>query len=184
MNEKSTVCFLRGINVSGKNMIKMADLTALFKGFGFADVLTYLQSGNVVFSNNKGLNESELSDLITTRIKKKLGFDVPVLFRTQTEIESILTNNNFINKEKSDSDRLYVTMLEEHPEKSKIDSLMLSDFSPERFEISGREVYLFCPDGYGRAKLNNNFFEKKLGITATTRNWNTIKAVADMMNKI
>ena len=181
MNEKATVCFLRGINVSGKNMIKMSDLTALFKGFGFADVSTYLQSGNVVFSNNKGLKESELRDLITTRIKKKLSYDVPVVVRSKEEMNSILINSIFINNENADIDKLYVTMLEGNPEQSRIDNLNPEDFLPEKFVISGREVYIFCPDGYGRAKLNNNFFEKKLASVATTRNWKTMMAISEMM---
>jgi uncharacterized protein (DUF1697 family) len=181
MNEISMVCFLRGINVSGKNMIKMADLTALFKGFGFADVSTYLQSGNVVFSNNKGLKESELSDLITKRIKDKLGMDVPAVIRNRNEMESILLNNKFVNIGKTDPERLYVTMLREAPDKNRGESLMLEDFSPEKFYISGRDIYLCCPDGYGRAKLNNNYFEKKLASVATTRNWKTISNIAEMM---
>jgi uncharacterized protein (DUF1697 family) len=115
MNINPTVCFLRGINVSGKNMIKMSDLTALFKGFGFADASTYLQSGNVVFSNNKGLNEADLIKLITTRIKNKLGLDIPVIIRNKEQIDSILINNNFINNEKADIDKLYVTILEVNP---------------------------------------------------------------------
>ncbi len=181
MNEKPTVCFLRGINVSGRNMIKMTDLAPLFKGFGIAGVSTYLQSGNVVFSNSKGLKESGLSELIKTRIKKKLGLDVHVVIRTREEIESILINNIFLMSGMEDTDKLYVIMLDRNPDQSRLDGPRLTDFSPEKFEIRGREVYIFCPDGYSRAKLNNNFFEKKLSSIATTRNWKTMIAVSEMM---
>jgi uncharacterized protein (DUF1697 family) len=183
MNESTSVCFLRGINVTDKNVIKMADLTKLFSELGFKDISTYLQSGNVVFSHNEGLKDTDLKSLIYSAIQKKIGLDIPVIFRNKSDIDIILKNNVFLNNENADIVKLYVTMLETDPEISRIENLKMKDFTPERFEILGREIFLFCPNGYGRAKLNNNFLEKKLGSKATTRNWKTITAIAGLMNR-
>jgi uncharacterized protein (DUF1697 family) len=178
------VCFLRGINVSGRNLIKMADLTKLFRELGFTDVKTYLQSGNVIFSFNEDLKEAEMKSLIITGIKKKFCLDISVIFRTREEINNILKGNSFLNNENADTGKLYVTFLETYPDTDRAENLKKSDFSFERFCLSGREVFLFMPEGYGRAKLNNNSLEKKLGCTATTRNWKTISAIAGIMGRI
>lgn len=182
MKENGCVCFLRGINVSGKNMIKMVDLTSLFKELGLTDISTHLQSGNVLFSYDDKLNEKDLKDLISTGIKTKFGFDVPVLIRNLHEVENIIAGNPYLRDGTTDIEKLYVTILDEIPDSDHVNVLKNTDFSPESFDISGREAFIFCPDGYGRAKLNNNFLEKKLGKTATTRNWKTITAIRSMLD--
>lgn len=183
MKENSSVCFLRAVNVAGSNLIKMADLTKLFRELGFSDVETYLQSGNVIISFNEKLNEADLKSMIVTGIKKQFGLVISVVFRNKREIANILKGNSFLNNENADTSKLYVTLLETDPEKELVENLRDADFMPERFCVSGRDIFLFMPDGYGRAKLNNGFFEKKLGCTATTRNWKTITALSQLLNK-
>lgn len=162
-------------------MIKMVDLVSLFKSLGLTNISTYMQSGNVLFSCDYNLNVKDLRVLISTGIKKKFGFDVAVLIRNFDEINKIITGNPYLRDSKTDVEKLYVTMLDESPDAARVEILKETDFSPESFGISGREVYIFCPDGYGRAKLNNNFLEKRLGKTATTRNWKTLTAIKGML---
>jgi uncharacterized protein (DUF1697 family) len=184
MAKEILICFLRGINVSGKNMIKMNDLTALFKKLGFSDVSTYLQSGNVVFRSDKSLSEKNTHDKIKKGIANEFGMDVPVLIKSGEELSEILRRNPFMEEKGIEADKLHVTMLDSVPGKDKTDLLFKSDFSPERFAVSGKDIFLYCPDRYGRAKLNNNFLEKKLGVTATTRNWRTITNLIEMTNNL
>jgi uncharacterized protein (DUF1697 family) len=174
------ISILRGINVSGQKKIKMADLKQLYEELKFKDVITYIQSGNVIFKTDKKLTDTELTKRIEKKIFEKYQFEVTVIIRTIKEMEKVQKSNPFLKLKGIDTERLYVTFLDEIPMKENIERINQVDFSPEKFIITGREVYLHCPNGYGRTKLNNNFFENKLKITATTRNWNTVNKLVEM----
>jgi len=175
---KKFIALLRGINVSGQKQIKMSDLKSLFEESGFQNVETYIQSGNVIFSSKeKSIEKLEIK--ISAAIKRKYGFDVRIIIVTHQEIKSTLESNPFI-KQKKDTDKLYVIFLSSLPSKADIKKLGESDFAPEEFIIDGRRLYLFVPNGYGRAKLNNNFFESKLNVSATTRNLKTVKKLYEL----
>lgn len=176
---KKFIALLRGINVSGQKKIKMSDLKLLFEEIGFQNVETYIQSGNVLFSS-KDLSTNKLETNISSAIKGKFGFDVRVVILTPKEIEYIIKNNPFIKKKK-EIERLYVTFLSDSPSKENIQKLNSTDYSPEEYKIDGKQIYLFFPDGYGKAKLNNNLFEHKLKLNATTRNWKTIKTLSELI---
>lgn len=173
------ICLLRGINVSGQKAIKMPDLAAVFKGMGFTNVVTYLQSGNVIFDTTE-TDMAGLAHAIEMAIEKTFGFDVSVVLRSKEEWHSVFTSNPFLDQRKEDIGRLYVTFLAQAPASSEAENLTRPAGSNDEFVLSGKEVYLFCPDGYGRAKLSNTFFEKKLKVTATTRNWRTVSALEEM----
>jgi len=167
------ICMLRGINVSGQKKVPMTELKILFENLGFTHVTTYIQSGNVVFtSGNSKL--TAVASLIRKGIYKHFGFDVPVILRTPGELQKAASINPFLKEKDIDPERLYITFLETEPAKDKLDKIKDVRFEPERFFIREKEVYLYCPNGYGRAKLNNNFFESKLKVTATTRNLRTV----------
>lgn len=176
---KKFIALLRGINVSGQKKIKMSGLKLLFEEIGFQNVETYIQSGNVIFSS-KDLSTNKLETNISSGIKRKFGFDVRVVILTPKEIEYTLKNNPFINKKK-EIERLYVSFLSDSPSKENIQKLNSTDYSPEEYKIDGKQIYLFFPDGYGKAKLNNNLFEHKLKLNATTRNWKTIKTLSELI---
>ena len=176
---KKFVALLRGINVSGQKNINMSDLKLLFEEIGFRNVETYIQSGNVIFSS-KDLSTNKLETKISSGIKKRFGFDVQVFILTPEEIESTLKNNPFIKKKK-EIERLYVTFLSEFPLKENVQKLNSTDYSPEEYKIDGKQIYLFFPDGYGKAKLNNNLFEHKLKLNGTTRNWKTVKTLFELI---
>jgi uncharacterized protein (DUF1697 family) len=172
------IALLRGINVSGQKQIKMPDLKALFEDIGLQDVETYIQSGNVKFSAKEKSNQ-KLEAKISSGIIKKFGFDVQVIVITPEEIKYVLKNNPFIKKKK-DIEKLFVTFLASNPSIENIKKLNAIDYSPEEYIIDGRYIYLFVPNGYGKAKLNNNFFENKLKVFGTTRNLKTIKALLEL----
>lgn len=172
------IALLRGINVSGQKQIKMSELKTLFEKSGFQYVETYIQSGNVIFSSNETSAE-KLSLKISSLIKKQFSFDAQVIVLTQENIEYVLNNNPFLKKKK-ESEKLYVTFLAKSPSDENINKLNAIDYSPEEYIIDGRYIYLFVPNGYGKAKLNNNLFENKLKVFATTRNWKTVDKLFEL----
>ena len=173
------IALLRGINVSGQKKIKMPDLKLLFEEMGFQDVETYIQSGNVIFSS-KEKSPEKLEQKISSAIKRKFGFDVQVMVLTPEEIEYVLNNNPFVKKQKTNPYSVYVTFLSEEPSSVNIKKMKEVNYNPEEYFIDGRYIYLFVPNGYGKAKLNNNFFENKLNVSATTRNLNTVNKMFEL----
>jgi uncharacterized protein (DUF1697 family) len=175
---KKFIALLRGINVSGQKKIKMSDLKLLFEEMGFKDVQTYIQSGNVIFSS-KEISADKLEIKISSGIKRKCGFDVRVIILSAKEIEYVLKNNPFLKKKK-DEDKFYVTFLSKIPSDENIEKMHSIDYSPEEYFIEGKRLYLFVPNGFGQAKINNNLIEKKLKVDGTTRNWKTVKALSEL----
>jgi uncharacterized protein (DUF1697 family) len=163
---------LRGINLGSRNRVAMPALKELFEDLGFSDVGTYVQSGNVVFSASKKPH----AVAIATRIEKDLGATSPVLLRSARELAELVRGNPF----RGDASAFHVTLLEDKPKAADIKAVDAARFTPDEFAVVGRDVYLRCPDGYGRSKLNNAFWEKKLGTVATTRNWKTVTALRDL----
>ncbi|OFY91714.1 MAG: hypothetical protein A3K10_14210 [Bacteroidetes bacterium RIFCSPLOWO2_12_FULL_31_6] len=173
---KTYISILRGINVSGQKMIKMADLKVLYEELGFKKVQTYIQSGNVVFEYQE-TEGNTLEKMIFDKILSHYGFEVPNLILTPKDIEEALKNNPFQQYEK-----MYFTFLNEIPKSENIEKLSGFNFVDEHYEVIGKVVYFYCPNGYGNAKMNNNFFENKLKVKATTRNLNTVKKLLEMTN--
>ncbi|MCU4174077.1 DUF1697 domain-containing protein [Carboxylicivirga sp. N1Y90] len=174
------IALLRGINVGGKRKILMADLKELFKNMGYSDISTYIQSGNVVFSSTKKESNVNLADKIEKAILKKFGFEVPVMVRTAQEFKSLLESNPYYKNASSDVDRLHLTLLKEEPALEAINKLKQVDVGDDEFEIVGSSVFLYSTKQYRDTKLGNNFFEKKLKVGATTRNWKTILKLVEL----
>jgi uncharacterized protein (DUF1697 family) len=175
---KTYISILRGINVGGRKKIKMADLKELYESLNLEDVKTYIQSGNVVFQHIE-LSPLELANQIEKRIKEVYDFEVAVIIRTKEELLKIIENNPFKNE---DINKLYVTFLSESPIKKPIKEIDKIKEESEMFSICDKEIYLFIPNGYGRTKLSNDFFEKKLNLSATTRNWKTVNKLFEIAN--
>jgi uncharacterized protein (DUF1697 family) len=166
------VALLRGINLGARNKLAMADLRALVADLGAEEVETYVQSGNVVFTS--GNSASALTRQIEERIRRDHGHEIAVLLRTGAELEKLVAGNPFLQAGK-DPSTLHVTFLADAPGRAPIEAP-----GSDEFRIVRREVYLHCPNGYGRSKLSNAFFEKKLGVVATTRNWRTVTTLAEL----
>ena len=175
---------IRGINISAKK-VKMKKLKELYVSLDFKDVKTYIQSGNVVFKSQY-LDLSYLRELIENKIGKVFGFDVKVLIRTNNDLKKVIEENPF---KKEDFKHLYITFLSDVPSKNLIKNLNRNlevnmKNKSDKFYISKKKIYLFLPEGYGRTKLNNNFFEKKLGIFATTRNLRSVNKLFDIAGSV
>ena len=172
------IAMLRGINVSGQKLIKMADLRESMTRLGLEDVATYVQSGNILF-NTQETDLRVIAERISSQIKKDFTFDVPCLVRTADYFKMVLTNNDFLQQGKEEK-RCYVTFLEEEPDPMYLQKIDPQQYAPEAFIVKGNLLYFYSPEGYGKAKMSNNFFEQKLKVKATTRNWNSVNKLYEI----
>ncbi len=177
---KTFISILRGINVSGQKKILMTDLKALYESLEFKDVITYIQSGNVIFETSLELSNQELTKKIEQAIYKNYNFHVPVIIRSVEEIKNIISVNPFLKEKEINTEKLHVTFLAEIPNETSLESIKTFDYPPDKFIIIDKEVFLHCPDNYGETKLSNKFFENKLKVLATTRNWKTINKLLEI----
>lgn len=167
---KTYIVLLRGINVSGKNKLPMAELQNLLSILGFSEIQTYIQSGNIVLKSDK--KPIEISEEIRRKIELDFNYKVPVLVKTVKEWQKIINENPYKEVEEKQQ---YFTFLSTIPEKVSIEV----DTKQDEFMVIDNVIYVNAVGGYGKTKLNNNFFEKKLKLIATTRNLKTtIKMLA------
>ena len=171
-----SVALLRGVNVGGKSLI-MDALRKSMETLGLRNVRTYVQSGNLLCD---GSGSKRTSERIEERIKKDFGYSVLTIVKTGKELMKILKGNPFLREKGMDPTKLHVTFLSDTPTKEALKALSLISAGDDRFICRGREIYLHCPNGYGRSKLANTHIEKKLGLDATSRNWNTVTALCEM----
>jgi uncharacterized protein (DUF1697 family) len=171
------VALLRGVNVSGKNMLPMKELEAALVGIGFTGVRTYIQSGNVLFSCRSGVEKTVIGQ-IETLLADEFGLKVPVVVRAVGDLRKVVGANPYATAE-ADLTKLQIAFLGAAPEKAAVEKLDPKRSPPDRFEVRGREIYMECPNGFGRTKLTIDYFERVLGTTATARNWKTVNALAE-----
>lgn len=168
------LALLRAINLGSTNKIAMPDLRKLFVELGHGDAQTHLQTGNVVFTADR----VEPSDL-EKRIAADLGVTTTVLLRTAAEMAEVISANPFADS--ADPAKLHVTFLAEPPHRDAVAGVDSLVGESEEYAVVGREVFLHCPNGYGRTKLSNANLEKRLKVTATTRNWKVVNALHEML---
>jgi uncharacterized protein (DUF1697 family) len=173
------ISILRGINVSGQKLIKMGALEKMYEYLGFQDIKTYVQSGNVVFTGNNSEPDT-LAQKISNQIAKDFGFEVPVIVLTIDKLKKIIDSNPFAKDTSKDPTYLHVTFLSSKPQHYDKEALESKRLPGEEISFSEEAVYLYCPGGYGKTKLNNNFLESKLKVGATTRNWKTTNELFTM----
>lgn len=180
------IALLRGINVGGKNRIKMADLKCAFEVMGLSRVQTYIQSGNVLFES--GEEKNLLRSRIEYRLEEVFGFPVIVVLRTAAELKEIIRNCPFSKEEVSEAEALskveslYVSLMLEMPSQEGIEPLNACESENDEYRIIGREVYLLFRNSIRNSKLATNL--QKLNVPATVRNWKTLNklaALADAM---
>ena len=177
------ISILRGINVGGNRAVKMEELRELYAGLGFTDIQPYIQSGNLVFRSGKQ-ETSELESAIAQKIFEQYHFEVPVMVLGVEILKQIVAENPFVNDPDKAEASLHVTFLAQKPSLEASERIMALNHLPDQCSISGKSVYLHCPNGYGQTKLTNNFFESKLSVTATTRNWRTVRELIRLSEKI
>lgn len=166
------VALLRGINVGGGRRVPMEDLRATFEGLGLADVRTYIQSGNVVFTAAAPQGET-----IERVIREEFGFPVDVMLRSAQEWAVLVPRNPYPAQAAADGTRVHVAFLHHEPDPARLDALRARSFGEDTWECLGREVYLHTPNGLGRSKLDL----APLGQLATVRNWRTVRALGEML---
>ncbi|MBS9522581.1 DUF1697 domain-containing protein [Litoribacter alkaliphilus] len=169
---KTYISILRGINVSGNKPIKMDTLREMYQDLGFRDVKTYVQSGNVIFSSEE-MAPAILEQNISRQIETDFGFEVPVLVLTVDKLSEIIASNPFVDDQDKEPSFLHVTFLAAPPAAYDQMTIENKKQNGEKISFSNTAVYLYCPNGYGRTKLTNNFLEARLKVKATTRNWKT-----------
>lgn len=177
------ISFLRGVNMAGHFPLKMTDLSDMYKDLGFKDTETYIQSGNVIFTCPANLQRAEITEKIEAAVLNKFGYAVPVMIRTVDDIKKIIAENPFISESKFDPSKMVAILLYEKPTEAQIQKMVNINYPPDKFAISGNEIFVYCPDGFGKSKLYTNFFEKKMGVTGTARNWKTITTILSLAEK-
>lgn len=176
MQATTYIALLRGINVSGQNAIRMPALRDSMARLGFHNVQTYLQSGNIVFQAPP-TEENTLATVIVAEINKDFGHEVPVLVLSAQTL-ALLANANPLRPKPGDDEALFhCTFLFQPIAPAAFRELQLPATAGERAVLHEGAVLLHCPQGYGKTKLNNSYFERALGVTATTRNWRTVLAL-------
>ncbi len=167
------VSLLRGVNVSGKRPLPMADLAGLCERLGFEKIRTYLQSGNVVFCAKAAAEAARLGPAICGELQA----DVPVLTLSARTFRAIVEANPLVGKPGIDPAFLHATLLFGPVKAAPADPPASGG---EQMAFVKGHLFLYCPHGYGRTKLNNAYFERRLKVPATTRNWKTMLALAEM----
>jgi uncharacterized protein (DUF1697 family) len=173
---RTYVALLRGVNVGGKNRVAMPKLRSSLAELGLEDVVTYVQSGNVVFRSpsRKGV-ETRIGKLIAD----EFGLEIAVLVRTPAELAKIAKANPF-RKHEQDPLKLHVVFLSGKPAVKAVAGLDPDRSPGDEFNVEGSEIYLHLPNGSGRSKLTIDYFERRLGVKATARNWKTVEKLLEL----
>lgn len=173
------LALLRGINVSGHNMIKMEQLKALLERMGFQNVVTYIQSGNVFFDSEEE-NGPTLGFRIKQEIFKEWGYEVPVMVLAKIDLELALANNSFLKEKEADTSKIYFAFLNKSLDASAIHDLKMSQVKPDEAAIDTNRLYVKYVNGAGKTRLDNKYIEKKLNVTSTMRNFNTVTKLLEL----
>lgn len=166
------VALLRGINVGGNNKVAMADLRALLADLGYGNPQTYIQSGQALFETDE--DEVVCAGRIAGAITAALGLNVPVLVRTAAQLGSVLAANPYPGE---DGAKVLVMFFADPPPAEMVDAMDRERYAPDVFEVHGREIFCFFPDGQGRSKLA----AAKLFAIGTGRNINTIRKLTELV---
>jgi len=171
------ITMLRGINMTGHNTIKMTGLADLFRQIGYIDAETYIQSGNIVFTCHNG-NIDYVSSGIRKAILSEFNLNIAVIIRTSDEMKKIISANPFLKEPGFDPSKMAVLFLELKPSDEQVLKVAGIDYPPDKFHINGREIYVYCPNGFGKTKIYTNFFEAKITFNA----W-LIKVISNVLQQ-
>jgi len=173
---------LRGINVSGHNLMKMDALKTMLESIGFQNVRTYLQSGNV-FVDTEEESASKVGFMIKQEIFKVFGHEVPTIVITKEDLELCFKNNPFLKEKEVDTKKLYVAFVSIILKSENINDLKISQFKPDEVSIDDNKIFVKYAVGAGKTKFDQKYIEKKLNVVSTMRNWNTITNLLTMYNE-
>ena len=165
----------RGINVGTRNRVPMAELRSKLTGEGYWDVTTVLQSGNVIVSTDQD-RPDEVAGAVRRLLSDEFDVDVACVVRTANQVRGVLERNP-LHEVVSDPSRYLVTFLSQEPDPEAVEALLGEDHSPETIAIEGAEAYVWTPDGVKAMTLSYAYLEKRFGVVATARNWNTVEKI-------
>ncbi|OKL50307.1 DUF1697 domain-containing protein [Boudabousia marimammalium] len=177
---ETKIAILRGINLGATRKILMQDLRSLCEGLGWTEVRTYIQSGNIIFTSHDEL--SDLEDTLEQAILEKYGFEVPVIVRDAAEFTESCSRNPLLELT-DDHGHLYLTTLKTEPDQENIAEVLAADTGDDRLAIAGRYIFVYAKGSYHQTKLTNTFFERKLKVACTTRNWKTTLKLIELSAK-
>ncbi|WP_019008762.1 DUF1697 domain-containing protein [Deinococcus aquatilis] len=168
------VLLLRGINVGGHRRVPMADLRRVLTDLGLEDVKTYIQSGNAIFGT--GREETDLSPAIAAALHAEFGFPIAMTLRTAAEWQAL-------SSPYPAGKQTHIAFLSSLPEPERVLALQAQDFAPDLWTLSGRDLHLYYPGGTQAARLTHALLERRLGINATVRNWQTVEALRQRLEE-
>jgi uncharacterized protein (DUF1697 family) len=174
------VVLLRGVNVGGRNQVPMARLRDTLTAAGFSDVVTYLQSGNVVLGSRK--RPASVGRDVAATIEAEFGPRIAVTVRSLDELTAVVASDPF-GDVRTDDSRHGVAFLDAEPANQRLAGLDPDGYLPDRIVAVGREIHLWCPNGFQQTLLTNAFLERRLGVVATTRNWRTVLKLRDLAGR-
>ena len=174
------VALLRGVNVGGKNKLRMADLRDMFTEAGCKSVKTYIQSGNVVFEAAQDL-AGRAPEIVTSAIRRRFGYETAAVVRSGKELRQVAASSPFDTS--GDHRFLQVAFLEDVPDAEAISRLDPQRSPPDAFVVRGRHVYLHYPNGVARSKLTNEYLSAQLQTASTMRNWRTVLKLLEMVDE-
>lgn len=176
------LALLRGINVSGHNMMKMDALQKMLENMGFSNVKTYIQTGNVFVTSDEE-SPAAVGFKIKQEIFKTFGHNVPVVVINKEDLIACQENNPFLKEKNVDTKKLYVAFVSMELHKDRIHDLKMSQVKPDEVHIDSNKIYIKYAVSAGKARLDQKYIEKKLNLTATIRNWNTVTHLLKMYNE-
>jgi len=172
------VAFLRGINVGGKNKVKMETLREVFGSLGFENVKTYINSGNVIFETVATAGK-ELAAKIESAIEKEFALKIKVIVRKMSEIENIAANNPFAGQFENEKD-LHVFFLDGELPADKRELLLSNNNKNEQFAVRNSEIFCLLCVGVLDSLMGKDYIGKKLKVSATARNWRTVNKILEL----
>ncbi len=172
------VALLRGINLGSRNKLPMGELRDLAGEIGLSDPETYVRSGNLVVGSGEA--EHEVAKALEKALHERFGLEIAVICRSGEELTNIAASHPF-SALGLDERMLHVAFLDREPDEAIEDVIDPARYEPDRFQGDGREVYLAYPSGSGRSKLNHSLLERRLGVSATGRNWRTVSKLVEMV---
>ncbi len=178
------VSLFRAINVGGNNKVSMVALKELHEELGLQNVVTYLQTGNVIFETDEKTDSTYLAGKIGKEFEKKFGFRPEVMVRTAAELMQISEENPFLGHPEKEAKWIVVMFLSDSPDEAAKEGLLSAYAGPEEMVVKGQELYAYYTNGIGRSKLTNALIEKKLKMPGTGRNLNTVSKLVELTRRI
>ena len=166
----------RGINVGTRNRVPMPMLRSKLTGLGYTDVTTILHSGNVIVSAESDCPDDVAADM-QRLLRDEFNVSVPCVVRTAKQVREVLALNP-LQDLVADPSRYLVNFLSDEPDSEVVGVLLSEDHSPEAITVEGTEAYVWTPDGVKAMTLSYAYLERRLGVIATARNWNTVQRIA------